>query len=162
MTPLLLQPVARGVLGICLVLDSMKKSSELMSKTKDPLSPPRLRPEHHPQAPPDTGCSPFLFVWQFLSVAIRQSREAGPAEDNSNKALKTSPQPHPLGNATAYPGTLLGQQTHQLHMASSCGIAEGGHAILRRSLQAGTKFQEQSDHLLMAEVGLDAQDWGVI
>lgn len=70
--------------------------------------------------------------------------------------------PHPLGKAPAYPRPLLDQQAHQLHVASSSRVAEGGHAVLRHAIQAGTKLQEQSDHLLMAKVRLDAQDRGVI
>lgn len=83
----------------------------------------------------------------------------GPA-DYSTKDRKT--RPHPLGKAAAYRRPLLDQQTHQLHVASGCRVAEGGHAILWNAVQAGTKFQEQRDHFLMAEVWLDAQDRGII
>ena len=66
------------------------------------------------------------------------------------------------GKAVAYPRPLLGQQTHQLHVACSGRVAEGSHAILRHAIQAGAEFQKQSDHFLVAKVRLDAQDRGVI
>lgn len=69
---------------------------------------------------------------------------------------------HPPGKAAAYPRPLLDQQAHQLHVAGSGRVTEGGHAVLRHAVQAGTELQEQSDHLLMAKVRLDAQDRGVI
>lgn len=104
---------------------------------------------------------PFLFTWWLLFTATGQTSKGD--RPSRWQFYKNARYPSlPAGKAAAYPCPPLGQETHQPHVAGSGCVAEGSHAILRRAIQAGAKLQEQSDHLLVAKVRLDAQDWGVI
>lgn len=58
--------------------------------------------------------------------------------------------------------SLVTEQHDQSQVSSSSREAQGAHAVFRHNIHAGTELEQQWGDLMVAEVALDAEHWGVV